>query len=68
MDKLVGQSYMFEDGDKIEIIQTKTRSPGDPDETLVTYHVIQGNGIPRKLVMKLPEFLDLYGHLFDQNV
>lgn len=68
MNELVGQYYVFEDGDKIEVIQMKTRVPTDPDETLVTFHITQGNSIPRKLVMKLPEFLDAYGHLFKQNM
>lgn len=54
--------HQFEDGDSIEVIQLKSRN----DEIhLVTYHIQQGPGIPRKLVMELNEFIDTYGHLFE---
>jgi len=59
---LVGQKHTFEDGDSIQIIQIKSRNE---ELHLVTYHIQQGPGIPRKLVMELNEFLDTYGHLFD---
>jgi hypothetical protein len=58
---LVGKKYIFEDGDSLEIIQVKTR---DEDTHLVTYMVQQGPGIPRKLVMRLGEFMDTYGYIF----
>ncbi len=58
---LVGESYTFEDRDSIEIIQIKRRDDGP----WVTVHITQGPGIPRKLVMRIDEFLDSYGHLFD---
>lgn len=63
VEKLVGECYVFEDGDKIEVIQVKSRSPEEYD-TLVTCHVTQGPGISRKLVMNVKEFVDTYGHLF----
>ena len=59
--KLVGRNYVFEDGDRIEIIQVKSRND---EEHLITVHVTQGPGIPRKLVFTVPEFTEHYGHLF----
>lgn len=60
---LVGQSYTFEDGQKIEIKEVK-----EADESLggprVFYYIYTGPGIPRKLVMPLTEFLGHYSHLF----
>lgn len=61
---LVGQKFVFADGDSLEIIQIKTR---DEDTHLVTYHVQQGPGIPRKLVMELNEFIGTYGYLFGEG-
>ena len=63
-EDLVGQKYTFEDGDYLEVIQIKWR--GDEDY-LVTYHVQQGPGVARKLVMSLKEFLGTYGHLFGKG-
>lgn len=60
-NELVGQNYVFEDGNSIEVIQVKSRSE---DIVLVTYMVRQGPGIPRKLVMEYNEFRGTYGHLF----
>lgn len=60
---LVGKKYVFDDGDSIEVIQVKRREHG----LFVTYHTVQSNGIPRKLILSLNEFLDHYGHLFDIN-
>lgn len=60
MHELVGKSYVFEDGDKIQVMQIKLRDDGE----WVTYHVTQGPGVSRKLVMPLPEFMNNYGHLF----
>jgi hypothetical protein len=61
---LVGQKFTFDDGDWLEVIQIKWR--GDEDY-LVTYHVQQGPGIPRKLVMSLQEFIATYGYLFGEG-
>jgi hypothetical protein len=69
MRNLIGKSHTFEDGDSITIIQVKVR---DGNENWITYHVQQGPGVPRKLVMREEEFVDTYGHLFgllpDDNV
>jgi hypothetical protein len=62
---LVGQKFTFADGDSLEVIQIRWR--GD-EEYLVTYHVQQGPGIPRKLVMNLQEFINTYGYLFGEGV
>ena len=61
MPNLVGKKHVFPDGDSIEVIQIKNRDEG---VRLVTYHLQQGPGIPRKLVMELTEFITTYGHLF----
>lgn len=58
---IVGKMYKFPDGDRIEVIQVKSRSEED---LLITVHITQGPGIPRKLVFPYKEFLDTYGHLF----
>lgn len=56
----IGKSYVFEDNDRIELAQIKRRDDGP----YVTYLVYQGPGIPRKLVMRIDEFSNTYGHLF----
>lgn len=60
---LVGKSYTFEDGNKIEVIQVR-----EQDElrggASVTYFAYQGPGIPQKLVLNLEQFIDVYGQLF----
>lgn len=61
---LVGKSYSFDDGDSMTIIQVKRRDDGP----WVTYHVQQGPGIPRKMVMPIEEFIDLYGYLFNEDL
>ena len=61
---LVGRSYNFDDGQRIEVIEVK-----DADETLggrrVFYYIYTGPGIPRKLVMPIEQFMDHYRHLFE---
>ena len=64
---LVGQSYVFEDGNKIEVIQVK-KTDEDRGDYLVTYHVSRGPSIPQKLVLPVVEFLSYYSHLFDVNI
>jgi hypothetical protein len=61
-DNIVGIKHQFEDGDSIEVIQVKSRNE---ELHLVTYHIQQGPGIPRKLIMELNEFIGTYGHLFE---
>ena len=60
-EDLVGKTYVFPDGDSIQVIQVRLR---DAEQYWVTYHVQQGPGIPRKLVMVYEEFVQTYGHLF----
>ena len=61
---LVGRSYTFEDGNRMEIIQVR-----EQDElrggASVTYLAYQGPGIPQKLVLNLDQFIDIYGQLFE---
>ena len=64
---LVGQFYVFEDGNKIEIIQVK-KTDEDRGDYLVTYHVSRGPNIPQKLVLPVKEFLSYYSHLFDVDI
>ncbi len=64
IEKLLGKSYTFEDGDTIEVVQIKRRDTGP----WVTYHITQGPGIPRKMVMQAEEFDQTYGHLFGLRV
>ena len=59
-EKLLGKIHVFEDGDRIEIVQVKRRDTGP----WITYHTYQGPGIPRKMVMMADEFHVTYGHLF----
>jgi len=63
-DNVVGLKHQFEDGDSIEVIQVKSRNE---ELHLVTYHIQQGPGIPRKLIMELNEFIETYGHLFQEE-
>lgn len=60
-DNIVGLKHVFEDGDSICVVQVKSRNA---ETHLVTYHIQQGPGIPRKHVMEFNEFLGTYGHLF----
>lgn len=62
LDNLVGKYYQFDDGSRITVTQIKIRDDNIP---WITYHVSQGPGLPRKLVLKYTEFLDYYGHLFN---
>ncbi len=64
-DELIGKYFIFEDGNKIEVIQIKQRdSEIDGIVPWVTYHITQGRGMPQKLVIPMTEFVSLYGHLF----
>lgn len=57
---LLGKIHRFEDGDSIEVMQIRRRDTG----AWITYHVQQGPGIPRKMIMMAEEFTMTYGHLF----
>ena len=61
LNGLVGRKFEFEDGNSIKVVQVKIR---DENKPFVTYHIQQGPGIPRKLVMEGEEFLNTFGHLF----
>jgi hypothetical protein len=63
--ELVGKSYVFPDGNSISVFQVKER---DGLELFVTYHIQNGPGIPRKHVLSMNEFMDYYGHLFQDPV
>ena len=58
---IVGKKHTFEDGDSLEVMQVKLRDGNVP---WVTYHIQQGPGIPRKLVMTLDEFMNTFGQLW----
>jgi hypothetical protein len=64
MTELVGKSYTFDDGSKIEVIQIKQREEHSSLIEVVTYHISQGNSLPRKLVMEKRTFIENFGHLF----
>jgi hypothetical protein len=64
-EQLVGKSYTFEDGNKIEVIQSK-KTDEDRGGHLITYNITQGPSIPRKLVMRATEFINTFGHLFKE--
>jgi len=61
LQSMIGNKYTFSDGDSLEIIQVKRRDTGP----WVIFYAQQGPGIPRKLMMQLDEFQEVYGHLFD---
>jgi len=61
-----GLSYTFEDGNKIEIIQVRMVDE-QRNGPSVTYFIHQGRGIPQKLIIPMEPFLELYGHLFEDN-
>ena len=66
-EQLVGKSYLFDDGSKIEVIQSK-KTDDDRGGYLITYMIGQGNlNLPRKLVMPIKEFVDNFGHLFREE-
>ena len=63
MNNLVGKSYTFEDGGKIEVIQVKSREDG----LWVHYIISMNSSLPRKLVMKHNEFMTNFRHLFGED-
>jgi hypothetical protein len=63
MSNLVGKSYIFEDGGRIEVIQVKPREDG----LWVHYVISMNSSLPRKLIMKHNEFMSNYKHLFGEN-
>lgn len=63
-EELLGKSYTFDDGSKIEVIQVKLTDE-NRGKFLVTYLISQGPNLPRKLVMGIDEFINSFGHLFN---
>lgn len=63
---LVGKKYVFEDGAEIEVIQIKMRDNSIESVPVVTYTVQNGHSIPRKLILPLDEFINTFGHLFEE--
>ncbi len=63
--KLVGQKYVFEDGNTIEIVQVNPREVNNENTLCVTYKIYQGTNLPRKLIMPIKEFIGNYGQLFN---
>lgn len=61
LQKYVGESFTFEDGNSITILQIKRR---DEDQYWVTYQVVTGPGVPARFVLEWNQFKDHYGHLF----
>ena len=57
---LVGKKFSFEDGALLEVLQLKEREDG----LWVHYFISMNDSLPRKLVMKLDEFNNTFGHLF----
>ncbi len=64
-EELVGKSHTFEDDSTITIIQVKKKEIEGEIGDMVTYHISQGNNLPRKLVMPYKNFIDTFGHLFE---
>jgi hypothetical protein len=62
MQGLVGKFHEFEDGNRIEVIQIKTR---DYNIDWVTFVVTEPGALPRKGIMPIDEFLEQFGHLFE---
>jgi hypothetical protein len=60
MNNLEGKTFTFDDGSTIEVIQIKPREDG----LWVHYITSINNSLPRKLLMRLEEFNNTFGHLF----
>ena len=63
---LVGQKYIFPDGNRIKVIQIKLRVDNATSLSIpyVTFLTWSGPGIPRKEVMTQHDFIANFGHLF----
>lgn len=60
--KIVGKSYVFEDNASIRVIHVRDRHDG----LTVMFETDYGQGLPKRSVMLYQEFMDLYGHLFEE--
>jgi len=64
-EELVGKQHKFDDESVIEVIQVKQKDVDGEVVPFVTYHIHQGNNLPRKLVMPYSTFIGTFGHLFE---
>lgn len=62
-----GDSYRFEDGNYIEVIQIKEAEFQGENTQLVTYNISGPKNLPRKLVMDIDQFMGNFGHLFQKT-
>lgn len=63
---LVGKKHVFDDGASIEVVQIKMRDNSFEPAPVVTYVIQNGRSLPRKLVLPLKDFIDTFGHLFEE--
>ena len=64
MKDYVGKSHTFPDGNKLEVIQAKTREIDNETQVFLTVMTYQGRSLPRKTVMTYKQFDAEFGHLF----
>ena len=62
-----GDSYRFDDGSLIHIIQIKNAEYQGENTQIVTYTINGPMDLPRKLVMEVNQFIGNFGHLFTDN-
>ena len=62
-----GDSYRFEDGSLIQVIQIKQAEYQGENTQIVTYTINGPMDLPRKLVMEVNQFISNFGHLFTDN-
>ena len=63
----VGDSFKFDDGSSIHIIQIKNAEYQGENTQMVTYTTSGPMDLPRKLVMEINFFISNFGHLFTDN-
>jgi hypothetical protein len=57
---LAGKEHEFPDGIRLKIIQVKQRDTAQ----WITYEHIYLNALPKRFTQKVYDFIDTYGHLF----
>ena len=62
-----GARYNFEDGAYIEIKQIKNAEYQNENTQMITYYIGGPRNLPRKLVMEVNQFIENFGHLFEDN-
>lgn len=60
---LIGRIHTFDDGIKLRIVDIKQRE----ECPWITYETQHVGAIPKRFSLKLKEFLDKYGHLFQNS-